>query len=64
MDRLQDVKIKRGISKLEHHAGDIRRTVNQHMTESNSIYTLRNTLREIWFLLELQEVQGPRLIKR
>jgi hypothetical protein len=45
MDRLQDLCI-RGISKHEHHAGVAKRLINQHMTGTINVYTLRNLIQE------------------
>jgi ActR/RegA family two-component response regulator len=46
MDRLQDLHIQRGISKHEHHVGVTKRLINQHMTGTISVYTLRNLIQE------------------
>jgi hypothetical protein len=46
MDRLQDLLIKQVFSYREHHTGVSRRMINQHMTGTISIYTVRNLIQE------------------
>jgi hypothetical protein len=46
MDREQDLHIQRGLSKREHHAGVTKRMINQNMTGTISVYTLRNFIQE------------------
>jgi ActR/RegA family two-component response regulator len=45
-DRLQGLHIQRVISKSEHHTGVTKRIINQHMTRTISVYTLRNLIQE------------------
>jgi hypothetical protein len=44
INRLHDLKFKRGFSDCEHHAGGIRRIINDYMTGTINIYTLRDLL--------------------